>query len=596
MQQHLQKLVQAEVSEKHMSRNVIKSLPSTYDMYTVLTSITSSFWYRHESRIKNDRGNLPLHSAASFRAPIEVTEALLESYPEAASITNNYGNLALHFTAWKKGPLDVEKLLLKVYPEGAAQKNNHGNLPLHYAAHYNAPLEVVEALYQAFPEGAYQKNNDSNTPLDLAIADGASPNVVALLQGKTVPPSDDEVLESAKSRCDRMEKELQRAMEGHDDVQEDLEAVLSVLMEVREGHAHGLYSCGMDPSQVSDMDSLLMEVRRAGEEERRGADADESSLNRLDAVRDEEEELQMIEESLLPPDDDVEWLLSRIIGMDPVKNQIRGLRRTLELDKINHGTTSERTLPRHLALVGNPGSGKTFVADILTQIMYKIGAVPTPNTVRVGRDELVDRKSESRTIAKTRRILEKASGGVLFVDEAYTLLPSPARPRGRDYGPSALRELARGLSSGSPLVILTGYAADLQRVLATDIGFKVSFLTRVEIPDPTTSEIARMFFSKIFQKGLVAAEGLTVGYVAQLLENNTEEAWRAERNGNIAELLLNAVRSELKSKIVGNDTFSRESVSPRKLLPQPGQKLPMNAVEEILVSVEDLQNAVMSGL
>ena len=68
------------------------------------------------------------------------------------------------------------------------------------------------------------------------------------------------------------------------------------------------------------------------------------------------------------------------------------------------------------------------------------------------------------------------------------------------------------------------------------------------------------------------------------------------RNGNIAELLLNAVRSELKSKIVGNDTFSRESVSPRKLLPQPGQKLPMNAVEEILVTVEDLQNAVMSGL
>ena len=294
--------------------HMIHSFPSS-------SSFSFSILNRHEARIKNDRGNLPLHSAASFRAPIEVTEALLEAYPEAASITNNYGNLALHFTAWKKGPLDVEKLLLKVYPEGATQKNNHGNLPLHYAAHYNAPLEVVEALYQAFPEGAYQKNNDSNTPLDLAIADGASPNVVALLQGKTVPPSDDEVLESAKSRCDRMEKELQRAMEGHDDVQEDLEAVLSVLMEVKEGHSHGLYSCGMDPSQVTDMDSLLLEVRRAGEEERRGVDADESSLNRVDTVRDEEEDLQMIEESLLPPDDDVSgcslaslaWIQSRTI-------------------------------------------------------------------------------------------------------------------------------------------------------------------------------------------------------------------------------------------------------------------------------------------
>ena len=73
---------------------------------------------RQEAQVKNDRGNLPLHTAASFRAPLEVAEALLEAYPEAASITNNYGNLALHFTAWKKGPLDVEKLLLRIFPEG----------------------------------------------------------------------------------------------------------------------------------------------------------------------------------------------------------------------------------------------------------------------------------------------------------------------------------------------------------------------------------------------------------------------------------------------------------------------------------------------
>ena len=74
--------------------------------------------WRQEAQVKNDRGNLPLHTAASFRAPLEVAEALLEAYPEAASITNNYGNLALHFTAWKKGPLDVEKLLLRIFPEG----------------------------------------------------------------------------------------------------------------------------------------------------------------------------------------------------------------------------------------------------------------------------------------------------------------------------------------------------------------------------------------------------------------------------------------------------------------------------------------------
>lgn len=550
---------------------------------------------RHETRIKNDRGNLPLHTAASFRAPIEVTEALLEAYPEAASITNNYGNLALHFTAWKKGPLDVERLLLKVYPEGAAQKNNHGNLPLHYAAHYNAPLEVVEALYNAYPEGAHQKNNDSNTPLDLAIADGASPNIVALLQGKSVPPSDDEVFESAKARCERLEKELQRAMEGQDDVQEELEAVLSVLMEVKQGHPHALFSSGIDPNKVTDMTSLLEQVRKAAEEERRVADGDESSMNRADTIRDEEEELQLIEDSLLPPDDEVEWMLSKIIGLDALKNQIRGMRRTIEMEKFA-AKGRDRILPRHVAIVGNPGTGKTFIAGLLAQIMYKIGAVSKSNIVLATRDDLVDRKSEARTIVKTKNVLKRASGGVLFVDEAYTLLPSVAKPRGRDHGPAALRELAKCLSIGTPLVILAGYSADLQRVLAADIGFKGNFLTRIEIPDPTSAEIARMFFSKMIRMGFVPSEGLTIHYVAQLLESNTQEDWRAERNGYVADLLLNAVRNELKSKIVGGDSFSKESVSPRKLLAQPGQKLPVNSAEEVLVTAEDIQNAVLNGL
>lgn len=196
----------------------------------------------------------------SLFSPLTPIEALLEGYPEAASLTNNYGNLALHFCAWKKGPLDVEKLLLKVYPEGAAQKNNHGNLPLHYAAHYNAPLEVVEALYHAYPDGAHQKNNDNNTPLDLAIADGASPNVVALLQGKSVPPTDDEVLTAAKARCERAEKELARILSAQDGMHEDLELVLSLLLDIREKHPHALYSAGIHPAQGGGLDSLLEQV------------------------------------------------------------------------------------------------------------------------------------------------------------------------------------------------------------------------------------------------------------------------------------------------------------------------------------------------
>lgn len=411
--------------------------------------------------MKNDRGNLPLHSAASFRAPLEVAESLLDAYPEAARESNNYGNLALHFTAWKKGPLDVEKLLLRIYPEGAAQKNNHGNLPLHYAAHYNAPLEVVEALYNAFPEGAQQNNNDNNTPLDLAIADGASPNVIALLQGKSVPPSEEELLTAAKSRVDRAEKELQGIMERHDGAREDLAEVLDLLMAIRVGHSHALFSAGIDPVGVGedDLEALLKKSREASQvQASRSGEQKQVDDDDADAV-------------VVPLDDVVENALAALAGMDALKCQVRGMRRTLELNdvlgkKLSGNDLSDKTraiqFSPHMAFVGGPGTGKTSVARTLGRdVLYKIGAVEEELFIELGRDDLVD-KTMARTIRKTRAVIEKARGGVLFIDEAYTLLPSPARKN--DHGVTALAEIGKILHKGDPYVILAGYSGDLQKV------------------------------------------------------------------------------------------------------------------------------------
>lgn len=539
---------------------------------------------------------------------MEVAEALLEAYPEAASLTNNYGNLALHFTAWKKGPVDVEKLLLKVYPEGAAQKNNHGNLPLHYAAHYNAPLEVVEALYHAYPEGALQKNNDNNTPLDLAIADGASSNVIALLQGQQVPPTDDEVLNAAKARCERVEKTLQRQMEQHDAFNDDREIVLQMLLDVHASHPHALYSAGIDPTAVTDVDSLLLQVRISNSSltwtyclshlsthlpflpsspcfigQVRKASAEEAS--HPPGISDEEIEALIIEDSLSPLDDPVEASLATLIGLHTVKNQLRGLRRTLELTNP----------PRHFAFVGNPGVGKRTVAYKLADVLYHMGATTSRTLIHVGRDDLVDRKSEARTVFKTRKVLERANGGVLLLDEAYTLLPSTARPRGRDHGAAALREVARALPSGNPVVICTGAPIDLQRILSSEIGFKTHFLTHVEFPDLSPEQIARVFFAKATEKGLVPAEGVTVEYLTKVIASQTSDDYRSGRNGRIAELLLHGVRSEIRKRVVWDDAASRGSLSPIKIL-GGSSRMPAFSPEEVFVTVEDIQNAVAHGL
>ena len=352
---------------------------------------------------------------------------------------------------------------------------------------------------------------------------------------------------------------MQRGMESHDVIQEELESVLSLLMDIKEAHPHALFSAGVDPDTVTDMDSLLQQVRRAGEEDRGEAPSgvEESQLPNTGigghgSVHDDDHEIQMIEDALVPPDDEVEVILSGIIGLETVKNQIRGLRRTIELEKmdVERAGRADVTLPRHMALVGNPGCGKTFVAETILPLFYKIGAVSTTNIVMACRNDLVDRKSENRTIQKTKRVLEKASGGVLFVDEAYTLFPSTARPRGRDHGAAALREIASFMPNGSPLIILSGYSEDLDRVLAANV-VKNSVLLRVEFPDPSPSDLSRMFLAKLGGKGLVPGDGLSVEYLSELLLNNTDDDWRLERNGRIADLLLNSVRNEIKRRVEG---------------------------------------------
>ena len=567
-----------------ISNSAPQSDPEYIDLHELAKGWKAALSYcsdprtRHEARIKNDRGNLPLHSAASFRAPVEVIEGLLEAYPEAASMTNNYGNLALHFTAWKKGPLDCMKLLLQVFPEGAAQKNNHGNLPLHYAAHYNAPIEVVEALYHAYPEAAHHKNNDSNTPLDLAVADGASGNVVALLQGKSVPPNDEEIYLGAKSRYERVEREMQKQMSNTGTLQSDLDVLLGFLMDVQENHPSAMYSSGIDPERCGgaaggDLNLLMEQVRIAGEEEQKSI---------------EEDEVKQIEDSLVPPDDPVEVALSEIIGLDAIKNQIRGLRRTIEVDRLRGLKAGECDRPRHFILTGSPGCGKTYAANVLLPLLYKIGAVPSEKCITVSRNDLVDARSEERTIEKTMRVLDRARGGVLFVDEIYNLLPSNGRQGSQDHGPSALKVLADSLPGGDALIILAGYALDLQRIVSSDIGFKGRFLLRLELPDPTPFELARMVATKLGRRGYILGEGLTPRYIADAILSMGDD-WCLDRNGRVADDLVHAIRMELRKKVVsGNDIGT--------LSPALSSRMPIAMPEEVIVTVEDFQNAFRNGI
>ncbi|KAL7527355.1 hypothetical protein ACHAXR_001914, partial [Thalassiosira sp. AJA248-18] len=315
------------------------------------------------------------------------------------------------------------------------------------------------------------------------------------------------------------------------------------------------------------------QVRIAGEEEQKSI---------------EEDEVKQIEDSLVPPDDPVEDQLSQIIGLDAIKNQIRGLRRTIEVDRLRGLQPGESDRPRHFVPTGHPGCGKTYAARLLLPMLYKIGAVPSESCIEVGRNELVDARSEERTIEKTSKVLERARGGVLFVDEIYNLLPSHGRQGSQDHGPAALKVLATALPTGDPLVILSGYALDLQRIVSSDIGFKGKLLLRLELPDPTPFELARMVATKLGQKGYVMGEGLTARYIADAIASMGED-WRVERNGRVADDLVHSIRMEVRKKASSGNEMGTMS-------PSMSSRMPIVMPEEITITVEDFQNAFRNGI
>jgi SpoVK/Ycf46/Vps4 family AAA+-type ATPase len=314
-------------------------------------------------------------------------------------------------------------------------------------------------------------------------------------------------------------------------------------------------------------------VRIAGEEEQKSI---------------EDDEVKQIEDSLVPPDDPVEVQLAAIIGLDAIKNQVRGLRRTIEVDRLRGLKPGECDRPRHFVLTGNPGCGKTYAARLLLPLMHKIGAVPSASYVEADRSDIVDARSEERTVEKTRRLLERARGGVLFIDDMYNLLPSNGRLGSQDHGPAALKVLASALPTGDPLIITTGYALDLQRILSSDIGFKGRFLLRLELPDPTPFELARMVASKLGQRGYVLGEGLTARYIADAISSMGAE-WRIERNGRVADDLVHSIKMEVKRKATsGNDVGT--------ISPMMSSRVPVLMPEEVTITVEDFQNAFRNGL
>ena len=178
-------------------------------------------------------------------------------------------------------------------------------------------------------------------------------------------------------------------------------------------------------------------------------------------------------------------------GLAPVKARIRETAALLLVDQARRQmglATGTPTL--HMSFTGNPGTGKTTVALKMADLLHRLGYVRKGHLVTVTRDDLVGQYI-GHTAPKTKEVLKKAMGGVLFIDEAYYLY----RPENeRDYGQEAIEILLQVMENNRDdlVVILAGYADRMDRFFASNPGFRSRIAHHIEFPDYTDAELLQI--------------------------------------------------------------------------------------------------------
>jgi probable Rubsico expression protein CbbX len=177
-----------------------------------------------------------------------------------------------------------------------------------------------------------------------------------------------------------------------------------------------------------------------------------------------------------------------LVGLIPVKTRIRQIAALLLVDRVRKrlGLSSE-TPTLHMSFTGNPGTGKTTVATRMAEILHKLGYIRKGHLVSVTRDDLVGQYI-GHTAPKTKEILKKAMGGVLFIDEAYYLY---RQENERDYGQEAIEILLQVMENQREdlVVILAGYADRMEQFFRSNPGFRSRIAHHIDFPDYSDAEL-----------------------------------------------------------------------------------------------------------
>jgi len=216
----------------------------------------------------------------------------------------------------------------------------------------------------------------------------------------------------------------------------------------------------------------------------------------------------------------IDNLEADLVGLKPVKARIREIAALLLIDRLRKTLGMEAGNPGlHMSFTGSPGTGKTLVALKMADILYKLGYIRKGHLLEVTRDDLVGQYI-GHTAPKTKEVLKKAMGGVLFIDEAYYLYKPDNE---RDYGSEAIEILLQVMENQRDylVVILAGYKDRMDVFYESNPGLASRIANHVHFPDYSPVEllsIAKMMLEEQQYKLTPEAENILLDYIQIRME------------------------------------------------------------------------------